>query len=126
MSVFSSSEFFIFDEFINLVVEECLEKILEYHTDSDGMSLSRRYETKDFSAHFRMSVSSTVRTKLDCVLEGPELIANPEVFDSIESLAEHIAVHSYRAHGKDGFEVNTCPSCGSFMDIDMKEEYYNS
>ena len=124
MSAFSKSEFFIFQQFTDLVVEECLEKILEYHMDSDGRRLCARYETKDFSANFRHSVFSTVETFLDSALDYPHLMVEPDSFNDIESLAERIAVHSFNAHGKDGFEVNTCPSSGVFMNISMKKEYY--
>ena len=83
-----------------------------------------RYETKDFCAGFRDSVRSSVTMALDCALDHPHLMAEPDSFNDIESLAERIAVHNYKAHGKDGFEVNTCPSCGAFMNISMKREYY--
>lgn len=124
MPAFYESEFSIFQQFTDLVVEECLEKILEYHMDSEGRRLCARYETKDFCVDFKDSVRSSVRMALDCALDHPHLMAEPDSFNDIESLAERIAVHNYKAHGKDGFEVNTCPSCGAFMNISMKREYY--
>ena len=108
MGMFSSRELGILREFINLVVNKCLEKILEYHKDIDDIHLKYRYAIEDFHPKFRLLVRESIEAYLDRAIEFPDVLLTPGsewsgAFDSIENLAEKVAVQRFYAKGKDEF-----------------------
>ena len=95
--------FGVFAKLANDVADQCLQVILDNHTDRSDIFLNVNYNIQSFHPNLRVEIIYTFNIIVTVAINRPGLF--DAELTSPENLAKYIAFEYFNAKGSDGFEM---------------------